>query len=247
MEKFSISRLVGAPPGYVGYDEGGILTEKVRRHPYSVILLDEVEKAHPDVFNLLLQVLEDGMLTDSFGRNVDFKNTVLIMTSNVGSRNEALKKSVGFGQDEKTHDEQRMRANVTDDLKKTFSPEFLNRVDDTIIFHPLDRANMTEILDILLRDMNVRLAGLEIDFEYSPEAKERLVAVGFDPQLGARPLRRALQRQVEDPLSEKLLRGQIKSKDHVLITVDGDELRFEVSGRPSADDSEETEPAGNAS
>ena len=231
MEKFSMSRLVGAPPGYVGYDEGGLLTEKVRRKPYSVVLLDEIEKAHPDVFNLLLQVLEDGILTDSFGRNVDFKNTVLIMTSNVGSRKEALRKNVGFGVDEVGMDEKRMRSNVTEDLKKTFSPEFLNRIDETIVFHPLDREDMTLILEILLKEMDERLAGLDIDFQYSKDAKEMLVSVGFDPEHGARPLRRALQRQVEDPLSEKLLRGEIRSGDTVRITSGGDFLRFEVADR----------------
>ncbi len=242
MEKFSMSRLVGAPPGYVGYDEGGILTEKVRRQPYSVVLLDEIEKAHPDVFNLLLQVLEDGVLTDSFGRNVDFKNTVLIMTSNVGSRKEALRKNVGFGVDEEGMDEKRMRSNVTEDLKKTFSPEFLNRIDEIIVFHPLDRNDMTQILEILLKEMDERLVGLDIDFEYTDEAKELLVSVGFDPEHGARPLRRALQRHVEDPLSEKLLRGEIRSGDTVRITSGGDFLHFEVVHRR-----EEGEKAGRSS
>ncbi len=247
MEKFSMSRLVGAPPGYVGYDEGGILTEKVRRQPYSVVLLDEIEKAHPDVFNLLLQVLEDGMLTDSFGRNVDFKNTVLIMTSNVGSRKEALRKNVGFGVDEEGMDEKRMRSNVTEDLKKTFSPEFLNRIDETIVFHPLDRGDMTQILEILLKEMDERLAGLDIEFQYSDEAKELLVSVGFDPEHGARPLRRALQRQVEDPLSEKLLRGEIRSGDTVRITTAGDFLRFEVVERKEPKKESDPKTAPNPS
>ncbi len=247
MERFSISRLVGAPPGYVGYDEGGILTEKVRRQPYSVVLLDEIEKAHPDVFNLLLQVLEDGILTDSFGRNVDFKNTVLIMTSNVGSRREALRKSVGFGAPGKGGDEKAMRANVTEDLRKTFSPEFLNRIDEAIIFHPLDRTHMTSILEILLREMETRMESLDISLNYSQEAKEFLVSIGFDPELGARPLRRALQRYVEDPLSEQLLRGNIRSGNKVDVRVVDGNLRFEVvtddpKGKPS-----EAEPAGNAS
>jgi ATP-dependent Clp protease ATP-binding subunit ClpC len=247
MERFSISRLVGAPPGYVGYDEGGILTEKVRRQPYSVVLLDEIEKAHPDVFNLLLQVLEDGVLTDSFGRNVDFKNTVLIMTSNVGSRREALRKSVGFDAPGKGGDEKAMRANVTEDLRKTFSPEFLNRIDEAIIFHPLDRTHMTRILEILLREMESRMESLDISLMYSQEAKEYLVSIGFDPELGARPLRRALQRHVEDPLSERLLRGDIRSGDRVEVRVADDGLSFEVVDRHKKGKTSEAEPAGNAS
>jgi ATP-dependent Clp protease ATP-binding subunit ClpC len=231
MEKFSISRLVGAPPGYVGYDEGGVLTEKVRRHPYSVILLDEVEKAHPDVFNLLLQVLEDGVLTDSFGRNVDFKNTVLIMTSNVGSRKGVESKAMGFDADEETARNARTRSNITDDLKRTFSPEFLNRIDETIHFNALSRPQMYEILDILLRDMHQRLKNLGIEFEYSDAARDRLVDEGFDPAHGARPLRRAIQRLVEDPLSEKLLRGQIRARQRLAIDVGNDGLDFQVIGK----------------
>jgi ATP-dependent Clp protease ATP-binding subunit ClpC len=248
MEKFSISRLVGAPPGYVGYDEGGILTEKVRRQPYSVILLDEVEKAHPDVFNLLLQVLEDGVLTDSFGRNVDFKNCVLIMTSNVGSRKGMGHKAMGFDANEEGQMEARMRANIQEDLKKTFTPEFLNRIDELITFHPLKKQDMYEILDILLRDMNDRLSSLNIVFEYTPEAKERLVSEGFDLEQGARPLRRAIQRLVEDPLSERLLRGQVKSGAHLRIDAVGDTLSFE-SFEPTqgAGDAPENEPAQSGS
>ena len=231
MEKFSISRLVGAPPGYVGYDEGGVLTEKVRRHPYSVILLDEVEKAHPDVFNLLLQVLEDGVLTDSFGRNVDFKNTVLIMTSNVGSRKGVESKAMGFDADEETARNARTRSNITDDLKRTFSPEFLNRIDETIHFNALSRPQMYEILDILLHDMHQRLKNLGIEFEYSEAARDRLVDEGFDPAHGARPLRRAIQRLVEDPLSEKLLRGQIRARQRLAIDLGKDGLDFQVIGK----------------
>jgi ATP-dependent Clp protease ATP-binding subunit ClpC len=228
MEKFAISRLVGAPPGYVGYDEGGMLTEKVRRNPYSVILLDEIEKAHPDVFNLLLQVLEDGVLTDSFGRNVNFKNTILIMTSNVGSRKGVESKTMGFEADEEKQRIIRQKAHIQDDLKKTFSPEFLNRIDDVIVFEPLGREHMHEILDIMLRDMNTRLKNLEITFEYTQKAKDRLVNLGFDPQLGARPLRRAIQRLVEDPLSEKLLRGEVRAGNYLKIDDAGELLSFEV-------------------
>ncbi len=248
MEKFSISRLVGAPPGYVGYDEGGMLTEKVRRNPYSVILLDEIEKAHPDVFNLLLQVLEDGVLTDSFGRNVDFKNTILIMTSNVGSRKGVETKAMGFEADDEKQKASRLRSYIQEDMRKTFSPEFLNRIDDVILFDALDRTHMHQILDIMLQDMNTRLANLQVTFEYTQDAKDRLVEVGFDPEHGARPLRRAIQRYVEDPLSDKLLRGEIRSGGHLRIDVDGDRLGFEVldEGRdPSESESESSTPSQN--
>jgi ATP-dependent Clp protease ATP-binding subunit ClpC len=228
MEKFAISRLVGAPPGYVGYDEGGILTEKIRRQPYSVILLDEIEKAHPDVFNLLLQVLEDGVLTDSFGRNVDFKNCVLIMTSNVGSRKGVENKAMGFESEKEGQRQARQKAYMQDDLKRTFSPEFLNRIDDIITFNDLGREHMFQILDILLRDMNKRLKSLNVEFEYTHDARERLVQEGFDPQRGARPLRRALQRLMEDPLSEKLLRGELKSGQKMVIDAGLDGLSFQV-------------------
>jgi ATP-dependent Clp protease ATP-binding subunit ClpC len=247
MEKFSISRLVGAPPGYVGYDEGGTLTEKVRRQPYSVILLDEVEKAHPDVFNLLLQVLEDGLLTDSFGRNVDFKNCVLIMTSNLGSRKGVENKAMGFDADEESAVAARRRSNIQDDLKKTFSPEFLNRIDESIMFNSLSRDDMYEILDIMLQDMNSRLSSLDIKFEYTAEAKEKLVAVGFDPEQGARPMRRAIQKYVEDPLSEKLLRGTVKAKSHLRIDVGAEGLSFEVQSQADSADPSESEPASSPS
>jgi ATP-dependent Clp protease ATP-binding subunit ClpC len=204
------------------------MTEKVRRNPYSVILLDEIEKAHPDVFNLLLQVLEDGMLTDSFGRTIDFKNTILIMTSNVGSRKGVDHKTMGFGADEVGQKQARMLSYVQEDLKKTFSPEFLNRIDDVIIFRALARNDMHAILDIMLADMNKRLANLRISFEYTDAAREKLVSVGFDPDQGARPLRRAIQRYVEDPLSDKLLRGMICGGHHIRIDDGGEGLSFEV-------------------
>jgi ATP-dependent Clp protease ATP-binding subunit ClpC len=226
MEKHSVSRLVGAPPGYVGYDEGGMLTEKVRRKPYSVILLDEIEKAHPDVFNILLQVLDDGILTDSFGRTVDFRNAVLIMTSNVGSRKTHSTRGVGFGSDQKDHDDQRVASNIDIDLRKTFSPEFLNRIDEIIMFKSLTREDIKQIVDILLNDVSERLHNLEIEFEFSRECKDLLCDVGFDPKMGARPLRRAIQKHVEDPLSEKLLRGEIGRRSRVLIGVEGGALSF---------------------
>ncbi|MCP4572014.1 MAG: ATP-dependent Clp protease ATP-binding subunit [bacterium] len=226
MEKHAVSRLVGAPPGYVGYDEGGMLTEKIRRKPYSVILLDEIEKAHPDVFNILLQVLEDGQLTDSFGRQVDFRNAVVIMTSNVGSRKTHEVRGVGFGSDEADHNNQRVQANIDSDLRKTFSPEFLNRIDEVIHFRALGREDMKQIVDILLADVSDRLSNLQIAFDFTEPCKDFLCDTGFDPKMGARPLRRAIQKHVEDPLSEKLLRGEIASKSRLVIGVEGGKLSF---------------------
>ncbi len=226
MEKHSVSRLVGAPPGYVGYDEGGMLTEKVRRKPYSVILLDEIEKAHPDVFNILLQVLDDGILTDSFGRTVDFRNAVLIMTSNVGSRRNQAVRGVGFGSDKQEHNDQRVQANIDQDLRKTFSPEFLNRIDEIVTFNSLSRDDINRIVDILLKDVSDRLVKLDIEFEFSQECKDLLCDVGYDPLMGARPLRRAIQKHVEDPLSEKLLRGEVTSKSKLIIGVKAGALSF---------------------
>ncbi|MFO7652270.1 MAG: ATP-dependent Clp protease ATP-binding subunit [Candidatus Krumholzibacteriia bacterium] len=234
MEKHSVSRLVGAPPGYVGYDEGGMLTEKVRRKPYSVILLDEIEKAHPDVFNILLQVLEDGNLTDSFGRTVDFRNTVLIMTSNVGSRRTGSSRGVGFGSEEDNHEAQRVQANIHQDLKKTFSPEFLNRIDELVTFRALDRDDIKQIVDILLRDVSLRLKNLDIEFDFTPESKDLLCTVGYDPERGARPLRRAIQRYLEDPLSEKLLRGEVTNNVRLVIGVEGNKLSFTSHPKESA-------------
>ncbi|HPF33876.1 MAG TPA: ATP-dependent Clp protease ATP-binding subunit [Candidatus Krumholzibacteria bacterium] len=231
MEKHAVSRLVGAPPGYVGYDEGGMLTEKVRRKPYSVILLDEIEKAHPDVFNILLQVLEDGQLTDSFGRTVDFKNTVVIMTSNVGSRRAKESKSLGFGSHEEGNKNVRIKSVIDQDLKRTFSPEFLNRVDELIFFNALDRPDMRAIVEILLSDVNKRLKKMDIVFEFSDSAKDFLCDVGYDPDHGARPLRRAIQKYVEDPLSEKLLRGEFSGHCTLQIEAGNDSLVFVVQPR----------------
>ncbi len=231
MEKHSVSRLVGAPPGYVGYDEGGMLTEKVRRKPYSVILLDEIEKAHPDVFNILLQVLDDGQLTDSFGRTVDFRNAVLIMTSNVGSRKTHAVRGVGFGSDEEDHKDQRVQGNIDADLRKTFSPEFINRIDEIITFNSLSKENINKIVDILLSDVSNRLKNLDIDFEFSQECKDLLCEVGYDPMMGARPLRRAIQKYVEDPLSEQLLRGKVKGNSILVVGVKGRELTFTATSK----------------
>jgi len=228
MEKFAISRLIGAPPGYVGYEEGGQLTERVRRKPYSVVLLDEIEKAHPDVFNLLLQILEEGCLTDSFGRRVDFKNTVLIMTSNVGAKEIKGRKGLGFIAEGSDTGYQQMKAKVLEELKKLFNPEFLNRLDEIIVFRQLDRNDLMQIIEILLKDLYTRLEAQRIDFEITQAAKEFILNKGYDPELGARPLKRAIQRYLEDPLSERLLAGKINLSEKLIITAEdgAEELTF---------------------
>lgn len=224
MERHSTSRLVGSPPGYVGYDEGGQLTEKVRRKPYSVVLLDEVEKAHPEVFNILLQVLDDGRLTDGKGRTVDFRNTVIIMTSNVGA--EELRKggSVGFKPDN-TSQYNDMKEKVMQDLKRTFRPEFINRIDEIIVFHSLDEGQIGQIVELMVQDLQKRLAEQDVQFTLTDEAKQFLAKEGFDPQYGARPLKRAIQRHIEDKLSEALLSGSVTRGDTVLLGLDGKELK----------------------
>ena len=204
MEKFAVSRLVGAPPGYVGYEEGGQLTEKVRRKPYSVVLLDEIEKAHPDVFNILLQVLDDGILTDSLGRRVDFKNTILIMTSNLGTRDLKRGGGFGFGAPNQKDDYDAMKTTIEEALKRVFNPEFLNRIDDTIIFHQLEKSHIMQIVKIQMRDLMKRVASMGITIDLSKKATEFLAEKGYDPAFGARPLRRVLQREVEDPIAEEL-------------------------------------------
>ncbi len=223
MERHSTARLVGAPPGYVGFEEGGQLTEKVRRKPYSVVLLDEVEKAHPEVFNILLQVLDDGRLTDGKGRTVDFRNTVIIMTSNVGA--EAIRKggSLGFKPDKSSNYED-MKVKVMEDLKRTFRPEFLNRIDETIVFHSLDEAQIAQIVDLMVKDLQKRLFEQDIQFSLTDDAKSFLAKQGYDPQYGARPLKRAIQRHIEDRLSEALLAGTVRKGNAVRIGVEGDHL-----------------------
>ncbi|MDD4856494.1 MAG: ATP-dependent Clp protease ATP-binding subunit [Candidatus Krumholzibacteria bacterium] len=220
MEKFAISRLIGAPPGYVGYEEGGQLTEKVRRKPYSVVLLDEIEKAHPDVFNLLLQILEEGCLTDSFGRRVDFKNTVLIMTSNVGAKEIKGRKGMGFISEGSDAGYQQMKASVLDELRKVFNPEFLNRLDEIIVFRQLERSDLIQIIEILLKDLYKRLEAQSIEFEITVEAREFILEKGYNPDHGARPLKRAIQRYLEDPLSERLLSGELTKNDQLKITAE---------------------------
>ena len=229
MEKFNVSRLIGSPPGYVGYEEGGQLTEKVRRKPYSVLLFDEIEKAHPDVFNVLLQILEDGRLTDSQGRTVDFRNTVIIMTSNVGGRMITEPKRLGFVvSDDAARDYEEMKNNVMGELKKTFRPEFLNRVDDIIVFHPLDQEHIKKIVGVMLKSLTKRLEQNGINLQVSDEAIAHLAQKGFDPVFGARPLRRSIQTMVEDKLAEQMLDGTVKTGDTVNIGFDGEKLTFET-------------------
>lgn len=232
MEKHNVSKLIGSPPGYVGYDEGGQLTEKVRRHPYSVVLFDEIEKAHPDVFNMLLQVLEDGRLTDSQGRLVDFRNAVIIMTSNVGARlitNEQGSLGFAFGEENKKEDAdtKALRETVLSELKKTFRPEFLNRVDDIIVFNKLNDKEIMEIARHMLRELTDRLAEMEITVTFSDGAVKAVSSEGYDPVYGARPLRRAITSKIEDPLSEKILEGDIKANDKVICDYKDKAYRFE--------------------
>jgi len=222
MEKHSTSRLVGAPPGYVGYEEGGQLTEKVRRRPYSVILLDEIEKAHPDVFNILLQVLEDGRLTDSKGRTVDFRNTILIMTSNVGAESLKRNKYVGFNLQDGGQDYKEMKTRVMEELKRTFRPEFLNRIDEIIVFHALEKHHLKQIVSLLCNTVIERMKEKHIDLTITDRAKEKLTDIGYDPEYGARPLRRAIQKHIEDLLSEELLKGKIPAGRKVIIDYEND-------------------------
>lgn len=217
MEKYSTSRLIGSPPGYVGYDEGGQLTEKIRQKPYSVILLDEVEKAHPDVFNLLLQVLDDGHLTDSKGRKVDFRNTIMIMTSNIGATQIREEKNVGFNVQDITKDHKAMQKHILEELKKTFRPEFLNRIDETVVFHSLSKEEIHAIVEIMSRAIVKRLKDQDIQVKITPAAVDVIGKAGFDPEYGARPIRRALQKEVEDRLSEALLGGEIHLGDQVTV------------------------------
>jgi ATP-dependent Clp protease ATP-binding subunit ClpC len=228
MEKFAVSRLIGAPPGYVGYEEGGQLTERVRRHPYSVVLLDEIEKAHPEVFNILLQLLDDGSLTDSFGRKVDFRNTVIIMTSNIGTRQIDESRSVGFDKIEIGQDYDLMKKKVNEELKKLFNPEMLNRIDEIVTFRPLNIDHIKDIIDIQLVDLAKRLAERGVSFKLTAEGKDWLADKGFEPSYGARPLRRAIQKYLEDPLSEEILRGQYAGDCELEIVPDpdADKLKF---------------------
>lgn len=226
MEKFAVSRLIGAPPGYVGYDEGGQLTEKVRRKPYSVVLLDEIEKAHPDVFNLLLQVLDEGRLTDSFGRKVNFRNTILIMTSNLGTRDLAKAGGLGFKRSDKKSIREKMVERVEEELKKTFNPEFLNRLDETVVFNPLERKEIIQIVDLEIAEIFDRLKERDIGISLTPGAKALVAEKGYDPTYGARQLKRTIQKLVEDPMAEEILQGKYTAGSEVRISKKGDGLHF---------------------
>ncbi len=230
MEKHTVSRLTGSPPGYVGYEEGGQLTEAVRRKPFSVVLFDEIEKAHPDVSNALLQVLEDGRLTDAQGRTVDFKNTVIIMTSNLGTA-DLRKASVGFAKTDEALTHERMRTKVNEALKQHFRPEFLNRIDDVIVFHELSKDEVTVIIDMMLQRVRGQLEARGLSIELTRAAKYLLVERGYDPMMGARPLRRALQRMVEDPLSERILWKEFRAGDTIIVDADNAEVTFRVMER----------------
>ena len=235
MEKHSTSRLVGSPPGYVGYEEGGQLTEKVRRKPYSVILLDEIEKAHPDVFNILLQVLEDGRLTDSKGRTVDFRNTIVIMTSNVGASALKRNKYVGFNIQDGEQDYKDMKGKVMEELKKAFRPEFLNRIDEIIVFHSLEKKHLKEIVSLMAGELTKRLKEQDISLGFTEAAMDKIAVEGYDPEYGARPLRRALQKHIEDRLSEELLRGTVLSGQNVMIdVVDGEFVVHTTESEPES-------------
>jgi ATP-dependent Clp protease ATP-binding subunit ClpC len=228
MDAHNVSRLVGAPPGYVGYEEGGQLSEKVRRRPYSVVLFDEIEKAHPDIWNLLLQILEDGVVTDSLGRKVDFRNTIIIMTSNVGA--DLIRKNMvmGFGVKSDEHNYEQMKEKMLTESKRVFKPEFLNRLDDIIVFHSLTREDLTKIVDIEVAKVHTRLKTREITFRLTPEATAFLIEKGYDPAYGARPLRRAVERYLEDPMAEEILRGTIKNSDFVVVGEKEKALTFTV-------------------
>jgi ATP-dependent Clp protease ATP-binding subunit ClpC len=222
MEKHNVSRLIGAPPGYVGYEEGGQLTEKIRRRPYAVVLLDEIEKAHPDVYNTLLQIMEEGRLTDSFGRNVDFKNTIIIMTTNAGAEVTSYSNIFGFdrGRDEAGSYEQ-MKERLKVAIEKYFRPEFLNRLDDVIVFHALNKEDLKRIVDIELTKIRGRMSERGMELVLTDEAKDFLIVKGYNPDFGARPLRRAIENLIENPLAEEILRNAFKGKDLINVTVEG--------------------------
>jgi ATP-dependent Clp protease ATP-binding subunit ClpC len=226
MEKFSVSRLLGAPPGYVGYEEGGFLTEKVRRRPYSVVLFDEIEKAHPDVFNMLLQVLDDGRLTDSVGHVVDFKNTILIMTSNLGTSFIGKRVSPGFLPEGEDSTHEKMKERVLDELKRAFRPEFINRIDDTIVFHALSKEDITSIVRMMINRINTQLGEKSIQIEPTEAALDLLVEKGYDATYGARQLRRTIQKLVEDPLAEAIVRGQFGDGARIEVDAQGQDLVF---------------------
>lgn len=228
MERFNVSKLIGAPPGYVGYEEGGQLTERVRRKPYSVVLFDEFEKAHPDVFHMLLQVLEEGVLTDSYGRRVSFRNTIIILTSNIGTRFLKRNKMLGFRAENIEKSYQDMKEFLIQELKKTVPPEFLNRLDEVVIFKPLSKEDLCKIVDILMLELRDRLKEKKIELKLTEEARKFIVDKGYDEEYGARPLKRVIRKYIEEPISELILKGEIKESSSVLVTVKGEELHFET-------------------
>jgi len=245
MEKHNVSRLVGAPPGYVGYEEGGQLTERIRRRPYAVLLLDEIEKAHPDVFNMLLQVMEEGRLTDSFGRQVDFRNTVIVMTTNIGAEMIRSKGGFGFGKRTEEASYDKMKDMLNKEVERHFRPEFLNRLDDVIVFKSLTRDDLYGIVEFELRKLRERLAKQHLELTLDDEAKEFLIEKGYNPDFGARPLRRAIEQHIEDPVSEGILRGGYEGKTRIVVSVQGgpgeDEkaLSFKAEGEAPGGDQEE--------
>jgi ATP-dependent Clp protease ATP-binding subunit ClpC len=226
MEKFNVSRLIGSPPGYVGYEEGGQLTEQVRRKPYSVVLFDEIEKAHPDVWNLLLQILEEGKLTDNVGRTVNFRNTIILMTSNVGSETIKKQSTLGFSPITDESSYEKMRERILEEAKRTFRPEFLNRLDDIVVFRALTKPDLIEILDLEINKVMERLKVRNILLQFDEKAKDLLVTKGYDPQYGARPMRRAVERFLEDPLAEEILKGSFHDGEPIQVTADNDKLLF---------------------
>jgi ATP-dependent Clp protease ATP-binding subunit ClpC len=246
MEKHTVSRLIGSPPGYVGYEEGGQLTEAVRRKPFSVVLFDEIEKAHPDVFNTLLQILEDGHLTDSQGHKVDFKNTIIIMTSNLGTRDIQKGPGIGFaasGDAEVTYE--KMKDRVTEELKKSFRPEFINRIDEVIVFRSLTQEDVKNIVDLMMKRVTEQLKAKDLEIELTDAAKVLLAKEGYDQSLGARPLRRTIQRLVEDPLAEKLLYKEFRAGETIIVNAVDDEIVFEATGGMMPPDVPPVELAGS--
>jgi ATP-dependent Clp protease ATP-binding subunit ClpC len=248
MEKHSVSRLVGSPPGYIGYDEGGQLTEAVRRKPYSVVLLDEIEKAHPDVFNILLQILEDGKLTDAQGRKVDFRNTIVIMTSNIGAASISKNQTLGFSiGDESGLSYDDMKDRVMGELKKVFRPELLNRIDEVIVFHKLSKEEIKTIIDLLLKRLREQMATHEASIELTEDAKEMLVDKGYDPAMGARPLRRAIQRHIEDPLADFVLGAELTAGSTIMVDREGEEdVKITIIPGEPREPEKVTVPAGDA-
>jgi ATP-dependent Clp protease ATP-binding subunit ClpC len=226
MERFSASRLTGAPPGYVGYEEGGQLTERVRRRPYSVVLLDEIEKAHPDIFHMLLQIMDDGRLTDSYGRAVDFKNVILIMTSNMSARAASKGVTLGFQKESGMAAHDRMKETVLGEVRRTFNPEFLNRLDEITVFHQLSREDVKKIVELFLKSLNAQLIERGITLELDEDVKERIAQDGYDPAFGARPLKRTIQRLVEDPLSEEVLKGRFQEGGVIVVRLEADQAVF---------------------